>query len=102
MKMQITEVSILQNAKFLAVLYIQITLIYVLMGLSFIATGLDELMFLGIIFILSPIWLTVITYVMVAIFSVIYNFIASKIGGIEFELTEIPEDENVPKDNFGY
>ena len=102
MKMQITKVSILQNAKFLAVLYMPISLIYVLMGLIFIATGLGELMFLGIIFILSPIWLTAMMYVMVAIFAVIYNFVASKIGGVEFELTEIPEDENMPKDNFGY
>ena len=89
MKTQITKVSIFQNAKFLSVLYIPISLIYVLLGLGFIATGLDYLMFTGIIFILSPIWLTAMMYVMVAIFSVIYNFVASKIGGIEFELTEI-------------
>lgn len=102
MRIQVTEVSIFQNAKFLAVLYVPISLIYVLMGLGFIASGLDGLMFIGIIFILSPIWLTAMVYVMVAIFATIYNFLASKIGGVEFELTEIPKDSNVEKDNFGY
>ncbi len=102
MKMQITEISILQNARFIAVLYIPISLIYVLMGLIFLSTGLSELLLIGIIFIFSPLWLTGMIYMMVAVFAVFYNFMASKIGGVEFELTEIPEDENIPKDNFGY
>ena len=99
MRTQITEVSIFQNAKFLAVLYLPIGLIYTVMGIIFLAYGIVAA---GIIFILAPIWLSLMTFVMVAIFSVIYNLVASKIGGVEFELTEIREDGNVPKDNFGY
>ena len=99
MRTQITEVSIFQNAKFLAVLYLPIGLIYTVIGIIFLAYGIIGI---GIIFILAPIWLSLMTFVMVAIFSVIYNLVASKIGGIEFELTEMREDGNVPKDNFGY
>ena len=99
MRTQITEVSIFQNAKFLAVLYLPIGLIYTVIGIIFLAYGIIGA---GIILILAPIWLSLMTFVMVAIFSVIYNLVASKIGGVEFELTEIPEDGNVPKDNFGY
>ena len=100
MKTQITKVSIFQNAKFLSVLYIPIGLLYALIGLVFIATGLDYLIFTGIIFLLAPIWLTAIMYMMIAIFAVIYNFVASKIGGIEFELTEIPDNKEFSKDDF--
>ena len=100
MKTQITKVSIFQNAKFLSVLYIPIGLLYALIGLVFIATGLDYLIFTGIIFLLAPIWLTAIMYMMIAIFAVIYNFVASKIGGIEFELTEIPDNNEFSKDDF--
>jgi len=100
MKTQITKVSIFQNAKFLSVLYIPIGLFYALIGLVFIATGLDYLIFTGIIFLLAPIWLTAIMYMMIAIFAVIYNFVASKIGGIEFELTEIPDNKEFSKDDF--
>ena len=99
MRTQITEVSIFQNAKFLAVLYLPIGLIYTVMGIIFLAYGI---VVAGIIFILAPIWLSLMTFVMVALFSVIYNLVASKIGGVEFELTEMREDGNVPKDNFGY
>jgi len=91
MKTQITKVSIFHNAKFLAVLYMPISLIYALMGLAFIATGSDYLRVTGIIFILAPIWLTAMMYVMVAILAAFYNFVASKIGGVEFELTEMKE-----------
>jgi hypothetical protein len=100
MKTQITKVSIFQNAKFLSVLYIPIGLFYALIGLVFIATGLDYLIFTGIIFLLAPIWLTAIMYMMIVIFAVIYNFVASKIGGIEFELTEIPDNKEFSKDDF--
>jgi len=32
---------------------------------------------------------------MFSIFALIYNFVASKIGGIEFELTEIADNEDI-------
>jgi|LWDU01.1.fsa_nt_gi hypothetical protein len=37
----------------------------------------------------------------IAIFAVIYNFGCSKIGGIKFELTEIPDNKEFSKDDFG-
>ena len=50
MRTQITEVSIFQNAKFLAVLYLPIGLIYTVMGIIFLAYGIvvAGIIFMGI------------------------------------------------------
>jgi len=64
-------------------------------------SGLDYLRFTGIVFLLGPVWLSGLVLVGHVIMATIYNFIASKMGGVEFELTELPENKEVPKDNFG-
>ena len=101
MRVQVSRISIYQNAKFLAVIYIPIGLIYSLIGIGFLLSGLDYLRFTGIVFLLGPVWLSGLVLVGHVIMATIYNFIASKMGGVEFELTELPENEEVPKDNFG-
>jgi len=101
-KTQITKVSIFQNAKFLSFLYLPIGFIYAIIGVIFLLIDNAALRITGVIFLLAPIWLTGMMYMVTAVFAVIYNFIASKIGGFEIELTEIPENEEIPKDNFGY
>ena len=85
----------------MAVIYIPIGLIYSLIGIAFLLSGLDYLRFTGIVFLLGPVWLSCLVLVGHVIMATIYNFIASKMGGVEFDLTELPENEEVPKDNFG-
>ena len=101
MLVQVSRISIYQNAKFLAVIYIPIGLIYSLIGIGFLLSGLEYLRFTGIVFLLGPFWLSGLVLVGHVIMATIYNYIASKMGGVEFELTELPENEKVPKDNFG-
>ena len=101
MLVQVSRISIYQNAKFLAVIYIPIGLIYSLIGIGFLLSGLDYLGFTGIVLLLGPVWLCGLVLVGHVIMATIYNFIASKMGGVEFELTELPENKEVPKDNFG-
>jgi len=88
---QVTNISIYQNGKFLAVLYFPIGLIYTLIGILFLLMGSDVLRITGIIFIFAPLWLSGMVFVFHAIMASIYNYLASKIGGIEFELTEIKD-----------
>lgn len=89
MKVQITRISIFQNAKFLSILTLPFSLIYTIIGLSVFFLGFGGE--LAVFFILAPIWFSIMYFIMFSIFAVIYNFLASQIGGIEFEFTEIKE-----------
>ena len=91
MKTQITNISIYQNAKFLAVLVLPFSFIYALIGIIFLLTGIEELSMTAYVFISAPIWFSLIYFVIIAVGAMIYNLLASKIGGIEFELTEIKD-----------
>ena len=51
----------------------------------------DGFQLIGIIFLLAPFWLSLMVVVFHAVVATLYNFLASKIGGIEFELTEIKD-----------
>ena len=89
MRTQITNVSIFQNAKFLSILVAPFTLVYSLIGIFLLTV--EGMRIIAILFILAPIWLSLLYFVTVAVFALIYNFVSSKIGGIEFELTEIED-----------
>ena len=89
MKTQITKVSIYQNAKFLAVFALPIGLIYTVIGIFLLFSAPEYMMTTAIIFIFAPIWFSLMYVVTITVSAMIYNFLASKIGGIEFELTEI-------------
>ena len=89
MRTQITNVSIFQNAKFLSIFIAPFGLVYSLIGI-FLLT-IEGMKIIAILFILAPIWFSLLYFVMVAVFAMIYNFLSSKIGGIEFELTEIED-----------
>ncbi|MDG1544047.1 MAG: hypothetical protein P8R34_03630 [archaeon] len=91
MKYQITNISIWQNAKFLSIVYIPVGLIYSLIGIIFLMMDVDGFQLIGIIFLLAPFWLSLMVVVFHAVVATLYNFLASKIGGIEFELTEIKD-----------
>ncbi len=93
MKTQITKISIFQNAKFLSIMILPFSLIYTIIGLSMFFWGIGG--FIAIFFIFAPLWFSLMYFVMFSIFALIYNFVASKIGGIEFELTEIADNEDI-------
>ncbi len=91
MKTQITRISLYQNAKMLAVIYLPIGIIYAFIGMAFILMDIEYLKVTGYIFLLAPFWLSLMVAVAHYFVASIYNYLASKIGGFEFEFTEIKD-----------
>ena len=92
MKYQVSSISIKQSSKVLAMLYGVFGLVFVPFGiLVSIIDGGETLGFGLILFYLcAPLVYVLIGYVMSLISFWVYNFIAKRFGGIEFELKEIP------------
>ena len=91
MKTQVTNISLYQNAKFLAVIYLPIGLIYTLIGLIFLLMDVEYLRGTAYIFLLGPFWMSGLVFIFHYVMATIYNYVSCKIGGIELELTEIKE-----------
>ena len=89
MKTQVTHISLYQNAKFLAVLYFPISLILTFIGIILLLIDVEALRIMAFSYILAPFWLSGLVFISHYVMATIYNLLASKIGGIEFELTEI-------------
>ena len=91
MKKQITRISILQSSKIVTALYALIGLIYTLIGILMLAFGGEEpaMKVIAIIYILAPLWMVILGFIFFAIFAAIYNLLAKRLGGIEFEVTDV-------------
>ncbi len=91
MKTQITRISLYQNAKMLGVIYLPIGIIYAFIGIAFLMMDTEYLKITGYIFLLAPFWLSLMVVMAHYFVATIYNYLASKIGGFEFEFTEIKD-----------
>ena len=91
MKTQITRISFYQNAKILAILYIPVGLVYALIGAAFLLMDLEYLKFTGYVFLSMPLWLSLAVVGAHYVVAAVYNYLASKVGGFEFEFTEIED-----------
>ena len=91
MKTQITRISFYQNAKILAILYIPVGLVYALIGVAFLLMDIEYLKFTGYVFLSMPIWLSLAVVGAHYAVAAVYNYLASKVGGFEFEFTEIED-----------
>lgn len=87
MKKQITRISIAQTSKVLAIMYAAFGLVHFIFGVLLMIFGKSR--GAGIMLIFMPVIIAILGYLGAAFFSWIYNFIASKVGGIEFELSDI-------------
>ena len=87
MKHQIKSISIAQTSMVAAILYACMGILYFVIGIFMLLFG--GLKFPGIMFLFMPIIMAVFGFLGVALFSWIYNIIASKVGGVEFELEEL-------------
>lgn len=84
---QIKKFGVGQTAKVIAILYlIPTAIIMIPAGLIMLLFGGDDALGGGIMFMLSPILYGLVSYVAIAIGCLIYNFVASKVGGIEIEI----------------
>ena len=97
MKTQIKRISVLQSSKVAAILYPMTGLIHAGFGAVLIIIGFvvdmptkDQLglLILGFILLSVPVFLIFIGFIFTALFSLFYNWIASIVGGFEFELEE--------------
>ena len=91
MKTQITRISFYQNAKILAILYIPVGLVYALIGAALLLMDIEYLKFTGYVFLSMPLWLSLAVVGAHYAVAAVYNYLASKVGGFEFEFTEIED-----------
>tara|TARA_B100001250_G_scaffold400912_1_gene412110 strand:+ start:420 stop:695 length:276 start_codon:yes stop_codon:yes gene_type:complete len=91
LKTQITRISFYQNAKILAILYLPVGLVYALIGVAFLLMNLEYLKFTGYVFLSMPLWLSLAVVGTHYAVAAVYNYLASKVGGFEFEFTEIKD-----------
>jgi hypothetical protein len=94
MKKQIIRVSILQSSKIITILYFLVGLIYLLIGVPMIIFGNDQLHIMGIIYCAMPILMAFIGFIGFVICAAVYNLLAQWLGGMEFEVIDIPEGAN--------
>ncbi|MCA1245255.1 hypothetical protein LE190_02725 [Massilia oculi] len=87
MKKQIVNVSILQSAKVMAVIYLVLSVpMVLLMAIPAMASG--QGFSLGML-VLMPVLYTVFGFIFTALGAWVYNLVASKIGGFEFTTTDV-------------
>ena len=93
MKHQISRISILQTSKIVTVLYVAIGFILVPIGCIMVLlpapTNNPALRITGFIYLFGPVVYGVIGFIFTVIGAWLYNLVAARIGGIEFELKEI-------------
>ena len=91
MRTQITRISYYQNAKILAILYVPIALVYAMIGIVFLLMDMEYLRYTGYVFLSMPLWLSLAVVGAHYAVASVYNFLASKVGGFEFDFTEMKD-----------
>ncbi|HEV8609860.1 MAG TPA: hypothetical protein VGS98_07320 [Thermoanaerobaculia bacterium] len=93
---QVVQIGVGQTAKVLAILYFIMTAIFCVIFAPFVLlSGPAEHpvmpfggALLGVVLIAAPFLYAIVAYIGAALVSAIYNFVARRFGGVEFELTE--------------
>lgn len=101
MKKQIVRISILQSSKIATILYFLLGFLYLLIGVPMIIFGNNQLRIMGIIYCAMPILMAVIGFICFVIFAALYNLIAQWVGGMEFEMIDVPEEQDTAGDQTG-
>ena len=89
MKKQITRVSILQSSKIVTALYLIMGLIYTIPGALMIIFASGQFRIMGIVYCAMPVIMAIFGFLLFVIFAALYNLLAKRLGGIEYETTEI-------------
>jgi putative effector of murein hydrolase LrgA (UPF0299 family) len=84
MTRQITHVSIHQTSKVFGLLYFALSLLFVPIAIGVIAAS-PKARGMGMFLIFAPILYGIVGYLGSALFAAIYNFLARRVGGVEFE-----------------
>lgn len=91
MKKQVVNVSILQNAKVMAVLYFVISIPFMLLMIVPAMMGQDAGVSMTVL-ILMPLLYALMGFVFTLVGAWVYNQIAARIGGFEFTTAEVAND----------
>ena len=83
MKKQITNISVHQSSKVIALVYAAFMLLLVPIGLIMLVVG-GEQRFLGIFFLVAPVIYGVMAYLSFGLMALVYNLVAARFGGVEF------------------
>lgn len=83
MKKQITNVSVHQSSKVIALVYGAFMLLFVPFGLVLLVVG-GEQRLLGVFFLLAPVIYGVVAYLSFGLMALVYNLVAARFGGVEF------------------
>jgi len=70
-------------------MYVLLGFIYTFIGVPMIIFGSPKLRILGTIYSLMPIVMGVLGFIFFVIFAAIYNVLAKRLGGVEFEVKNI-------------
>jgi len=89
MKKQMIRISILQSSKIMTALYVLMGFIYSLISIPMIVFGTPPIRIMGIVYLFTPVVMGILGFVFFVIFAAIYNFLASKLGGVEVEIQNI-------------
>lgn len=91
MKKQIVQVSILQSAKVMAALYFVISIPFALLMMIPAMLSPAPGMSVGML-ILMPVFYTVFGFLFSLLGAWVYNLVAARIGGFEFQTVEVGAD----------
>jgi len=86
MKKQLIHISILQSSKIMTALYVLLGFIYTLIGIPMIIFGNNQIRIMGAFYVLMPIIMGIFGFIFFVIFAAIYNLLAERLGGFEFEI----------------
>jgi hypothetical protein len=90
MATQILKISVHQTSKVLAVMYFLLMLLLVPIGIGIVMLAPSPQKAMGIFFIFAPVIYAIVGYLAFALFAAVYNLVAPRVGGIEFQLTDKP------------
>lgn len=92
MKKEIISIDIKQGSKIISLTIAATSLLFSLLGIVLTVIGLiigsAELIGVGVVYILMPIFYFVFTYIFVAFFIWIYNLLSKKVGGVIYTVKE--------------
>ena len=91
MKKQIKNISALQTSKISAICHAPIGLIHLVIGILILSSPEVDAAgkAVGTLFLFMPLIIGVLTFFSTFILSHFYNWVASMMGGIEFELEDV-------------
>jgi hypothetical protein len=94
MRRQITHVSIHQTSKVFALLYFCASLLVVPIAIGAMAFS-PKARGMGLLVIFLPILYGAVGYVGSALFAALYNVLAKRVGGVEFESVDQPAQARI-------